>query len=243
MCSGQLPPYSCSPRAISTLPQRGYISPPDSCQDLQGEKAEAPTVPQPILEAVDLPHPAPISALQSQPGHTAAPSHLIGQSNAEGQSEPPTPFSIGQSPGSLMRNTSYHHQGQVRSDALRNRLISINTTDSRNSAESFDTGKSPIQSGKKGVTSVSDSQNLSGYDYRTTPSTGSFALPNGFSPATPHHPALYCNIPNIDMRPHVEEFKNGIGAGLMACPSHIDPVKCRLDIYSVERSSNEVRIP
>lgn len=255
MYSGQQLPYAYAPPASSAPSQPGYISPPESRRVLEDEKDKiAPRQSLPsIHEALDLPYPAPTSAPQPQPGHTAPPSHLIGRSSTEGPSGPPNPFFNGPPSGSLMREPGYPAQGQLQSDASRNSLTSVNTADSRNaSLHSLSTGKSPTQSAKTGITSVSGSQNSSGYDYSAPPSAGSVASPNGFSHFPPNYTfppqpnASYPPAP-YDTRPYmgpsrVDEVKGGYARRPMPGP-HSDSVKRHLDVYDVETSLNEVRIP
>lgn len=257
MYSGQSLPYSYAPPASSAPSQPGYISPSESRRVLEDEKDKAAprqSLPS-IHEALDLPYPAPTSAPQSQPGHTAPPSHLIGRSSAEGPAGPPNPFSNGPPSGSLMRDSGYAHQGQLQSDASRNSLTSINTADSRNaSLHSLSTGKSPTQSAKTGITSVTGSQNSSGYDYSAPPSAGSVASPKGYSHFPPNYsfpsqpsgpsypPAQYDNRPYMGA-PRVDEVKGGFVGRPIPGQPHSDSVKRHLDVYDVETSLNEVRIP
>lgn len=256
MYSGQQLPYSYAPPATSAPSQPGYISPPESRRVLEEEKDKATprqSLPS-IHEALDLPYPAPTSAPQSQPGHTAPPSHLIGRSGAEGPSGPPNPFSSGPPSGSLMREPGYPHQTQLQAEASRNSLASINTADSRNaSLHSLSTGKSPTQSAKTGITSVSGSQNSSGYDYSAPPSAGSVASPNGYTHYPPNY--SYSQQPSgpsyppapYDSRPYmgatrVEEVKGGFVGRPIPGQPHSDSVKRHLDVYDVETSLNEVWI-
>lgn len=180
------------------------------------------------------------------------PSHLIGRSSAEGPSGPPNPFSNGPPSGAL---AGFPPQGQLQSETSRNSLTSINTVDSRNtSLQSLSTGKSPTQSAKTGITSVSGSQNSSGYDYSAPPSAGSVASPNGYNyfppnysfPSQPngpsYHPAHYDNRPYMGA-PRVEEVKGGFVGRPMPGQPHSDSIKRHLDVYDVETSLNEVRIP
>ena len=256
MYSGQQLPYSYAPPATSAPSQPGYISPPESRRVLEDEKDKATprqSLPS-IHEALDLPYPAPTSAPQSQPGHTAPPSHLIGRSGAEGPSGPPNPFSNGPPSGSLMREPGYPHQTQLQAEASRNSLASINTADSRNaSLHSLSTGKSPTQSAKTGITSVSGSQNSSGYDYSAPPSAGSVASPNGYTHFPPNYsysqqpsgpsypPAPYDNRPYMGAT-RVEEVKGGFVGRPIPGQPHSDSVKRHLDVYDVETSLNEVWI-
>ncbi|KAJ5668566.1 Zinc finger NHR/GATA-type, partial [Penicillium maclennaniae] len=224
MYSGQQSPYSYAP-ATNAAPQPGYISPPESRRVIEDEKDKATprqSLPS-IHEALDLPYPAPTSAPQSQPGHAAPPSHLVGRS-AEGPSGPPNPFSNGPASGSLLREAGYPHQNQLQTEASRNSLASINTTDSRNpSLHSLSTGKSPTQSAKTGITSVTGSQNSSGYDRRTARHTPPAPYDNRYMGA-----------------PRVEEVKGGfVGRSIPGQP-HSDSVKRHLDVYDVETSLNEI---
>lgn len=253
MYTGQPPSYSYVPPASSSPAQPGYISPPESRRVLEDEPDKpAPRQSLPsIHEALDLPYPTPTSAPQSQSGHTAPPSHLIGRPSTEGPSGPPNPFSNAPPSGALV---GYPHQGQLPSEASRNSLTSINTVDSRNaSLQSFSTGKSPTQSAKTGITSVSGSQN-SGYDYSAPPSAGSVASPNGYNHFPPNYsfpsqpngpsypPAHYDNRPYMGAT-RVDEVKAGFVGRPMPGQPHSDSVKRHLDIYDVETSLNEVRDP
>ncbi|OQD77253.1 hypothetical protein PENDEC_c003G01731 [Penicillium decumbens] len=253
MYSSQPLPYYASP-ATNTPSLPGYISPPESRRVIEDEKDKATprqSLPS-IHEALDLPYPAPTSAPQSQPGHTAPPSHLIGRSGAEGPSGPPNPFSNGPPSGSLMREPVYPHQSQIQTEASRNSLTSVNTADSRNtSLQSLNTGKSPTQSAKTGITSVSGSQNSSAYDYSAPPSAGSVASPSGYTHFPPNYsysqqpggpsypPAPYDNRPYMGA-PRVEEVKGGYVSRPIPAQSHSDSVKRHLDVYDVETSLNEI---
>lgn len=253
MPSGQQLPYY-PPPATSTPSQPGHISPPESRRVLEDEKDKAAprqSLPS-IHEALDLPYPASTSGPQSQPGHTAPPSQLIGRSSTEGPSGPPNPFSNGPSSGPLMRDSGYPHQGQLQSDVSRNSFASTNTADSRNvSLQSLSTGKSPTQSAKTGVTSVSGSQTSSGYEYSAPPSAGSVASPNGYSHFPPNYsfpsqangpsypPAPYDNRPYMGPS-RGEEIKGEYGGRPVPGQPHSDLIKRHLDVYDVETSLNEV---
>jgi hypothetical protein len=150
-----------------------------------------------------------------------------------------------------MREPGYPHQNQLQTEASRNSLASINTVDSRNaSLQSLSTGKSPTQSAKTGITSVSGSQNSSGYDYSAPPSAGSVASPNGYTHFPPNYtypqqpsgpsypPAPYDN--RYMGAPRVEEVKPGFVGRPIPGQPHSDSVKRHLDVYDVETSLNEV---
>ncbi|KAJ5119152.1 Zinc finger NHR/GATA-type [Penicillium atrosanguineum] len=224
MYSGQQLPYSYA-STTNAPSQPGYISPPESRRTIEDEKDKATprqSLPS-IHEALDLPYPAPTSAPQSQSGLTAPPSHLVGRSG-EGPSGPPNPFSNGPASGSLMRESGYPHQNQLQAEASRNSLASINTADSRNpSLHTLSTGKSPTQSAKTGITSVTGSQNSSGYDRRTARHTP---------------PAPYDN--RYMSAPRVDEVKGGFVGRPIPGQPHSDSVKRHLDVYDVETSLNEI---
>ncbi|KAJ5120190.1 Zinc finger NHR/GATA-type [Penicillium atrosanguineum] len=251
MYSGQQLPYSYA-STTNAPSQPGYISPPESRRTIEDEKDKATprqSLPS-IHEALDLPYPAPTSAPQSQSGLTAPPSHLVGRSG-EGPSGPPNPFSNGPASGSLMRESGYPHQNQLQAEASRNSLASINTADSRNpSLHTLSTGKSPTQSAKTGITSVTGSQNSSGYEYSAPPSAGSVASPNGYTHFPPNYsypqppngpsypPAPYDN--RYMSAPRVDEVKGGFVGRPIPGQPHSDSVKRHLDVYDVETSLNEI---
>ncbi|KAJ5594019.1 uncharacterized protein N7459_000227 [Penicillium hispanicum] len=258
MYAGQPLPYSYGPPATSAPSQPGYISPPESRRVLEDEKDKLggrqslPSIHEALGNDNSL-YPAPTSAQPPQPGHTAPPSHLIGRSSAEGPPGPPNPFSNGPGSGSLMREPVFTHQTQLQADASRTSLASINTQESRNaSIHSLSTGKSPTQSAKTGITSVSGSQNSSAYDYSAPPSAGSVASPNGYSHFPPNYsfpqqppsgpsypPAPYDNRAYMGA-PRVEEVKGGFVGRPMPGQPHSDSVKRHLDVYDVETSLNEI---
>ncbi|KAJ5111530.1 hypothetical protein N7532_002065 [Penicillium argentinense] len=236
MYAGQPLPYSYAP-ATSVPSQPGYISPSESRRTLEDEKDK--TTPRQSLPSIHealgndsaLPYPAPTSAPQSQPGHTAPPSHLIGRSGAEGPPGPPNPFSSNGPPaGSLMRESGYPHQNPLQVEA---------------------TGKSPTQSAKTGITSVSGSQNSSAYDYSAPPSAGSVASPNGYShfppnysfppsqPGGPSYPPAHYDGRYMGA-PRVDEVKGGFVTRPIPGQPHSDSVKRHLDVYDVETSLNEI---
>ncbi|KAJ5288954.1 Zinc finger NHR/GATA-type [Penicillium angulare] len=256
MYAGQQLPYSYAPPATNAPPQPGYISPPESRRVLEEEKDKAasrqslPSIHEALGKDPHLPYPAPTSAPPQQPGHAAPPSHLIGRPGAEGPAGPPNPFSNGPASGSLMREPTYPHQSQLQTDPSRNSLVSVNTQESRNaSLHSLSTGKSPTQSAKTGITSVSGSQN-SAYDYSAPPSAGSVASPNGYSHFPPNYsfsqpsgpsypPTSYDNRPYMGA-PRVEEVKGGFVGRPMPGQPHSDSVKRHLEVYDVETSLNEI---
>lgn len=256
MYAGQPMPFSYAPAATTPL-QPGYISPPESRRVIEDdkEKQAAPRQSLPsIHEALGndnpLPYPPPTSAPPSQPGHTAPPSHLIGRSGAEGPPGPPNPFSNGPSSGSLMREPAFPPQSQLQPEASRSSLASINTQESRN--PSLSTGKSPTQSAKTGVSSVSGSQNSS-YEYSAPTSAGSVASPNGYSHFHPNYSFQSQPPPSVptyppaphDNRPFLGgPWKPGTDLPRVERPipgqPHSDSTKRHLDVYDVETSLNEV---
>ena len=249
MYSGQSLPYSYAPPA-NNAPPPGYISPPESRRVIEEEKDKAsrqslPSIHEALGKDNHLPYPpAPTSAPPPQSGHAAPPSHLIGRPGAEGPAGPPNPFSNGPA--------GYPHQNQLQPDPSRNSLASINSQESRNaSLHSLSTGKSPTQSAKTGITSVSGSQN-SVYDYSAPPSAGSVASPNCYSHFPPNYsfsqpsgpsypPASYDNRPYMGA-PRVDEVKGGFVGRPMPGQPHSDSVKRHLDAFDVETSLNEVWI-
>lgn len=260
MYSGQPLPYAYAPPATSAPAQPGYHSPTESRRALEDEKEKSaarqslPSIHEALGNDNPLPYPAPTSAPPPQSGHAAPPSHLIGRTSGEGPAGPPNPFSNGPASGSLMREPGYPHQNQLQAEPSRNSLTSINTQESRNaSLHSLSTGKSPTQSAKTGITSVSGSQNSSAYDYSAPPSAGSVTSPNGYGHFTPNYsfpqqpsgptypPAPYDNRAYMGA-PRVEEVKGGFVARPIPGQPHSDSVKRHLDIYDVETSLNEVWI-
>ncbi|KAJ5234039.1 Zinc finger NHR/GATA-type [Penicillium citrinum] len=260
MYSGQSLPYGYAPHTTNTPTQSGYVSPSESRRTLDDEKDKAtprqslPSIHEALgNDPTSLPYPAPTSAPQPQPGHSAPPSHLIGRPGAEGPAGPPNPFSTNGPPAaSLMREPGYPHQSQLQTEASRNSLTSINTQESRNaSLNSLSTGKSPTQSAKTALTSVSGSQNSSHYDYSAPPSAGSVASPNGYNhfppnynfppsqPAGPsYHQAPYDN--RYMAAPRGDEVKGGFVTRPISGQPHSDSVKRHLDVYDVETSLNEI---
>ncbi|KKK13954.1 sexual development transcription factor NsdD, partial [Aspergillus ochraceoroseus] len=261
MYPNQPPPYSYSttPASVGT----GYISPPDSRRALEDDKEKQPprqSLPS-IHEALGndnpLPYPPPPTSAPPQQSHSAPPPHslppsLVGRPGGEGPSGPPNPFSNGVPTGSFLRESALSHQSQLQTEASRSSLASLNTHDSRNpSLQSLSSGKSPTQSAKTGITSLSGSQAGSGYDYNAPTSAGSVASPNGYGaysqpfsfqsqppPGAPAYPAT-----SFDSRPYVgtrvDEVKGGIGRSVPGQPQN-DSMKRHLDVYDVETSLNEI---
>ncbi|EAU35845.1 hypothetical protein ATEG_04043 [Aspergillus terreus NIH2624] len=252
MYSSQQLPYSYS---ASGANQPGYISPPDSRRALEEDKEkQQPSQPQrqslpSIQEALGndnpLPYPAPTSAPPQQSHHSPHPLS-IGRPAGEGPPGPPNPF------GNGAPYPAYPHQSQLQTDTSRSSLVSVNTQDSRNpSLQSLNSGKSPTQSAKTGITSMSGSQ--SGYEYSAPTSAGPIASPNGYPsysqpyqfqsqppPNAPPYPASY------DSRPYgATSWKHGVpetgrveaGRHLAGHPQN-DSVKRHLD--DVETSLNEI---
>ena len=278
MYSNQPLPYSSygtPPTANMGSLQSGYISPPESRRTLEEEKEkQAPPQQRQSLPSIHealgndnpLPyHGPPTSAAPQQQVHHAPPPHssspgFVGCSGGEAPTGPPNPFS------NPAFSHHHHHHQQLQAEASRSSLTSLNTSESRNaSLNSLSSGKSPTQSERTAVTSISGSQN-SGYEYSAPASAGSVASPNSYTPQPPfsqsfsfqsqpplntqsYHSAHY------DARPYsgtpwksaapeparVEEMRNGY-AGRPALPGHADSVKRHLDIYDVETSLNEVSI-
>lgn len=252
MYSGQSLPYSSYAPPTSNAPsQSGYISPPESRRVIEDEKEKAasrqslPSIHEALGKDNHLPYPAPTSAPPSQQGHPAAPSHLVGRAG-DAPAGPPNPFSNGPPSGSLMREPGYPHQTDASRTSL-NSINTINTQETRNpsSLHSLSTGKSPTQSAKTGITSISGSQNSS-YDYSAPPSAGSVASPNGYSnyPPTYAYPPAHPSYPPTpyDSRAYMgaPDVKGGFVGRPMPGPPHSDSVKRHLDIYDVEASLNEV---
>ncbi|KAJ5561331.1 Zinc finger NHR/GATA-type [Penicillium sp. DV-2018c] len=248
MYSGQhMPSYSYAPSA--SAPPQGYVSPPEARRAIEDEKEKhtprqsLPSIHEALGNDNHLPYATPTSAPPSQSAHPSAPSHLIGRPSTEGPAGPPNPFSNGPPTGSLMREPGYPHQPQLQAEASRS-LSSINTQGSHASLQSINTGKSPTQSSKTGITSVG-SQN-SGYEYSAPTSAGSVASPNGYSHFAPNHsyqsqPAGHAYPAPYDNRPYtsrVEEVKGGFVA--RPIPPHNDSAKRHLDVFDVETSLNEI---
>ena len=258
MYAGQPLPYAYAPPATSAPAQPGYLSPTESRRALEDEKDKSgarqslPSIHEALGNDNPLPYPAPTSAPPPPSGHAAPPTHLVGRTSTEGPAGPPNPFN-GPASGPLMREPGFPHQNQLQAEASRSSLTSINTQESRNaSLQSLSTGKSPTQSAKTGITSVSGSQNSS-YDYSAPPSAGSVASPNGYNHFPPNYtfpqqpsgpsypPAHYDNRPYMGA-PRVEEVKGGFVGRPIPGQAHSDSVKRHLDIYDVETSLNEVWI-
>lgn len=228
--------------------QSGHISPPESrratLEDENDKVTPRQSLPS-IHEALHMPLLSPTSASQSQPGQTSSQSHLIGGSRKEGPTGLPNPFLNGPPSGPLMRDSSYPHQGQLQPEN-RNSLTSINTPESRNaSLQSLSTNKSPTQSAKTGLTSISGSQNSSGYEYSAAPSAGGTTSPNAYTPFPPSYSfpngSSYPSAP-YDNRSYVgpprvkEEVTGGTGPG----QHYSESIKRHLDAYDVETSLKEV---
>lgn len=268
MYSSQPVSYSYGTPTASTTGslQSGYISPPESRRalDEENEKQQAPPQRQSlpsIHEALGndnpLPyHTAPTSAPPPQvhphhhapphpPPHTSSPG-FVGRSAREG---PPNPF-----------NPAFPHH-QLQTEASRSSLTSLNTQDSRNtSLHSLNSAKSPTQSAKTGVTSISGPQ-VSPYEYNAPASSGNVASPSGYAPpfsqsfafssqpppnapSYPSAPYEARNYPGTPWKPtpeqmRMEEMKNGY-ASRPPLPGHNDSMKRHLEVYDVENSLNEV---
>lgn len=273
MYSGQPPPYSYSTPAHNPGASPGYISPPDSRRAFDEEKEKLaqqqrqslPSIHEALGNENPLPYAAPpTSAPPAQQAH-APPrplsSSLAKRPSADGPSGPPNPFSSSSS-GSMFRDPQFQ-QPPLQADVSRS---SMNTQESRNpSLNSLgSSGRSPTQSAKTGVTSISGSQPSSGYEYSAPPSAGSVASPNGFGtippsfsfqsqpppnapsyPASQYDPRSYMGLP---WKPAggepipAEDLKGGLGRPVLPGHPYGDSVKRHLDIYDVEASLNEVCI-
>lgn len=129
--------------------------------------------------------------------------------------------------------------------------------------QSLNSGKSPTQSAKTGITSISGSQVGSGYEYSAPPSAGSVASPNGygafsqsfsFQPQPPSNAATYASTsydarsyagtswkPGVPETARVDDVKPSLATRpAIAGQPQSDSVKRHLDIYDVETSLNEV---
>lgn len=277
MYSSQPPvPYSYGTSAGSTGSlQSGYISPPESRRALEEDKEKQQVPPQrqslpSIHEALGndnpLPyHNAPTSAPPQQQVHHAPPPHtsspgFVGRPGREGPPGPSNPF-----------NPSFSHphpHHQLQGEPSRSSLASSNTQDSRNaSMQSFNSTKSPAQSAKTGITSVSGSQ-VSPYEYSSAqppppPSTGNTtSSPTGYAPPfsqsftfsqpppnapsyppAPYDARAYHGTPwkSTSEPVRMEEMKNGY-VSRPSLPGHGDSMKRHLEVYDVEASLNEVCI-
>jgi hypothetical protein len=271
MYSGQPLPYSYSTSSAGAgSVQPGYISPPDSRRAPEEEKEKQhpqrqslPSIHEALGNDNPLPYPAPTSAAP-QPTPSAPHSHLssnvIGRPTGEAPSGPPNPFSNGTSSGSYMRDPTYS-QPQLQAEASRASLVSVNTQESRNpSIQSLSSVKSPTQSAKTGITSISGSQTGSGYEYSAPTSAGSIASPNGYGafpqsfpfqsqppPNAPTYPVSYDSRPygaawksGVPETARVDEVKGGLAGRTIAGQIPGDSVKRHLDVYDVETSLNEV---
>lgn len=253
MYSSQPPsyPYTTPTASNGSLPS-GYISPPESRRALEEEK-ERQIQPQrqslpSIHEALGNDNPLsyggpPTSAPAQQvhpsqaPPHSASPGFT--RSGTEAPTGPPNPFSF-----------SHQHHQQLQAEASRSSLASINTQDSRTaSLHSFNSGRSPTQSAKTGITTNST------YEYSAPPSAGGIASPTGYAPpysqsfsfqsqptapAYPsHYDARYGAWKQGAPEPvRVEEIKNGYTRSPL--PVHSDSMKRHLEVYDVEASLNEI---
>ncbi|PYH32856.1 GATA-type sexual development transcription factor NsdD [Aspergillus neoniger CBS 115656] len=274
MYTGQPLPVSYTSSTGPGHLQAGYISPPDSRRALEEEKDKQQQQPQrqslpSIHEALGndnhLPYPAPTPAPPQQAHHApphSLPSNIVGRPATEGPPGPPNPFSSGAATGPFMREPAFQHQLQA--EASRSSLTSINTQDSRNaSLQSLNSGKSPTQSAKTGITSISGSQVGSGYEYSAPPSAGSVASPNGygafsqsfsFQPQPPSNAATYASTsydarsyagtswkPGVPETARVDDVKPSLATRpAIAGQPQSDSVKRHLDIYDVETSLNEI---
>ncbi|OJJ44393.1 hypothetical protein ASPZODRAFT_144959 [Penicilliopsis zonata CBS 506.65] len=284
MYPGQQVPYTYPPSS-SVGHQPGYFSPPDSHarrlvedekekqqqQNAQPQRQSLPSIHE-ALGNDNLPYPGPpTSAPQSQPpSHHAPPSlssNLISRPGTEGPSGPPNPFSAN---GNSSTPPFFHQNNQstpLPPDASRSSLTSINTQDSRNaSLVSHGSGKSPTQSMKTAITSITGSQASNSYDYSAPPSAGSVASPSGYPfsqnfsfqqppssapaypPAAPYDnrqytPSHWKPGPTDPARPE-EQHKAGLagpaGPPNIAAQPNSDSVKRHLEIYDVETSLNEI---
>lgn len=250
-----------APTAGSGSLQPGYISPPESRRALDDDKEKSvppqrqslPSIHEALGNDNPLPYHGPPTSAPQQVHH-APPSHatspgFAGRSGGEAPPGPPNPFN---SP------FSHHHQHQLQQEASRSSLTSINTQESKNpSLQSLSSARSPTQSAKTGITSISGSQ-TSGYEYSAPPSAGSIASPNGYAPPfsqsfsfqsqAPSYPSAhydprpYQNTPwkpNAPEPARVEEIRNEF-ASRPSFPGHSDSMKRHLEIYDVEASLNEV---
>ncbi|KAE8351346.1 hypothetical protein BDV28DRAFT_137275 [Aspergillus coremiiformis] len=273
MYSGQPLPYSYSASSVSAASvQPGYISPPESRraeedkekQQPQPQRQSLPSIHEALGNDNPLPYPASTSTAPQQ-AHHAPHSHLMssnvmGRPTGDAPSGPPNPFSNATSSGSYMRESAYS-QPQLQAEASRASLTSINTQDSRNpSIQSISSGKSPTQSAKTGITSITGSQTGSGYEYSGPASAGGIASPNGYGPfpqnfsfqsqpppnaptypvaydARPYGPTWKSGVPDT---PHMDEMKGGLVGRTIAGQIPGESVKRHLDVYDVETSLNEI---
>ena len=261
MYPGPQSPYSYFSTQHSAPPP-GYISPPDSRRAIDEEKERhtqqrqsLPSIHEALGNESPLPYPGPATSgppTQQTAHPSQRSSSLVGRPGGEGPPGPPNPFSNGSSTGPFSRDSAFQ-QPQLQGEVARSAIGSINTQDSRNpSLHSLaSSGKSPTQSAKTGITSVSGSQN-SGYDYCAPTSApgvtspgGYGAIPRSFSfqsqppPGAPSYPTSH-----HDNRPYMApSWKPGAGEPTRTpMPGHPygDSVKRHLDIYDVESSLNEV---
>lgn len=271
MYTSQSLSYSYAP-TTSAPSQPGYLPPSeprrlvDDDKDKSAGRQSLPSIHEALGNDNHLPYPSSASAPPSQSGHSAPPpppQHLLGRAGVEGPSGPPNPFSNGAASTSLMREPTYpSHPTQLHTEtSSRTSLPSVNTQDSRNaSLQSLSTGRSPTQSAKTAMTSITGSQN-STYDYSAPPSAGSIASPVGhgqfpsnysFNPSQQPHPPP-AHLPNgssyhpsqYDGRaysgvPRMDDGKNGFASRPHPPQPHSESVKRHLDIYDVETSLNEV---
>lgn len=262
MYSGQQSLFSYAASAHNTAPPPGYISPPDSRRALEEDKERhaqrqsLPSIHEALGNESPLPYPGPPTTVPQaqQPQHPPprAPG-LVSRPGGEAPPGPPNPFSNGPSTGPFSRDSTFQ-QSQLQGDVSRSTIGSINTRDSRNpSLHSLaSSGKSPTQSAKTGITSISGSQPSSVYEYSAPASAGGVTSPNGYGPI--HHPFPFQSHPppgapsyptsHYDARPYMTaSWKPGAGEPIRPHVSghpYGDSVKRHLDIYDVESSLNEV---
>lgn len=263
MYPGQQSPFSYSTSTHNAAPPPGYISPPDSRRALEEDKERIsqqrqslPSIHEALGNESPLPYPGPPTSVaptqQTQHPPPRAPS-LVSRPGGEAPQGPPNPFSNGASTGPFMRDSTYQ-QPQLQGDVSRSTIGSVNTRDSRNpSLQSLaSSNKSPTQSAKTGITSISGSQHSSGYEYSAPGSAGGVTSPNGYGPI--HHTFPFQSQPppgapsyptsHYDTRPYMApSWKPGVGEPIRPPISghpYGDSVKRHLDIYDVESSLNEV---
>lgn len=221
----------------------GYLTPPDSRRALEEDRERyaqqtLPSIHEALGHEKPLAYSGPPTSVP-QPQQTLPPRSLstVGRPG-DGPSGPPNPFS---NPQTSWRDPAFAQT----QDQQRSSLVSVSTQDSRHaSLQSLASStKSPTQSTKTGVTSISGSQH-SGYEYSAPPSAGSIASPNGYGGV---HQAFTFqsqpppNVPSYPTAHYPRPEDRGLQGRPMAYPG--DSIKRPLEIYDVELALNEVCNP
>lgn len=217
-----------------------------------------------------LPYVGPPTSVAPPPPPSSLPASLSGR-GSEAPAGPLNPFSNGP-----LREPAFLHQsgpGAISSqDPSQSSLASIKTHESRNaSLQSIASTRSPTQSSRTGVTSLSGSQNSLAYENSApaSASVGSVASPSSYGPFPPNYsfhphqtppsaassytPGPYESRPYQGPQPWKPppseqprlDDPRSVMAGRPAPPGqpHSDSVKRHLDCYDIETSLQEVSDP